>query len=161
MRCRKAQKLISVGLDGELDEARARALKRHLAECQQCRAFASDVKDDEQALAQLTAPEPRPGFTARLLVRMPESRPSYVRLREWVGFLRPAPLGVGTAAFCLGIIVVVLANGERSSADAEYNNATVALSGDSLDTLSEVPVDERLLALLSENGELGDGLVTP
>ncbi len=161
MRCRKAQKLISVDLDGELDEARAWALKRHLAECPQCQALASGMKDDAQALGQLTAPEPRPGFTARLLARMPESQPSYVRLREWLGFLRPAPLGVGAAAFCLGITVVVLANGERSTPDAEYDNATAVLSGDSLNALSEVPVDERLLALLSENGELGNGLVTP
>jgi tetratricopeptide (TPR) repeat protein len=58
MRCRKAQEYISRSVDGELGPRRAARLERHLGKCDNCRAFAADVRKIVEEAPGLAAPEP-------------------------------------------------------------------------------------------------------
>lgn len=153
MRCGKAQRMISARLDGELDEARDKAVGKHLAGCARCRAFAADVTRFTEDFDSLTVPEPRWGFTGRLMARLSEQESSSNVPWSWVDLLRPAPLGLGAAAFSLGIVLTVLVNGELPANGEDGRRTVEALVGDYWDALSEVSVDEQLLALLPETEE--------
>jgi anti-sigma factor RsiW len=152
MRCGKAQRLISAHLDGELDGSRVPAVKQHLDTCDDCRAFAADVARFTGRLESFTAPDPRWGFTDRLMARIPEGQRSSRFSTRWLDLLRPASLGLGATAFCCGVILAVfaMANGElRANATGE-EDAVSAVVGDYFDTLSETSVGEQLLALLPD-----------
>ena len=150
MRCGKAQKLISARLDGKLDAARDEAVGKHVAACARCRAFAADLAMIPEELDSLSVPEPRWGFTGRLMARLPERQSDYGFARSWLDFLRPAPMGLGAAAFCLGVVLVVLAGGGLSVPSAGVESGVAVLAADYFDTLSEDAVEERLLDLLPE-----------
>jgi anti-sigma factor RsiW len=153
MRCAKAQKLISTERDGELDEKRAAALKSHLAGCSQCQAFAADLARSAERLEIWTAPEPRWGFTGRFMARLAEQPADARPTRSWLELLRPAPVGLGAAAFCFGVILTVLVSAGPSANGATASQDVELLAGDYFDTLSEISVDQQLLALLPEAEE--------
>jgi anti-sigma factor RsiW len=150
MRCGKVQKLISARLDGRLDAARDEAVRRHIAECAQCRAFAADLATIPEALDSLSAPEPRWGFTGRLMARLPERQSGAGFARSWLDLLRPAPVGLGAAAFGLGVALVVLASDSLNVPEPGTENGVAVLAADYFDTLSEDALEERLLDLLPE-----------
>ncbi|HPW17468.1 MAG TPA: zf-HC2 domain-containing protein [Candidatus Aminicenantes bacterium] len=58
MRCRKAREWISRSVDGELEARRAARLGRHFAGCDDCRAFAEDMRKILGEAPGLAAPEP-------------------------------------------------------------------------------------------------------
>lgn len=153
MRCGKAQKLISAHRDGELDDARIEALQRHLSACEACKAFAGDLARVAEGLDSLTAPEPRWGFTDRLMSRLSGQQRVESSSSGWLGLLRPAPVGVAVAAFSLGAALTVLVNGELPAAGAGGREEVESLAGDYFDTLAEVSVERQLLALLPETEE--------
>jgi anti-sigma factor (TIGR02949 family) len=74
MECRKVQEYFSAYLDGELPEAQARLVARHLEVCSHC-------QQEFQACQRLwdflaTEPAPVPDdLTARVLARLPVNRP--------------------------------------------------------------------------------------
>lgn len=67
--CRSVHPLIPVYLDGELDEDRARALRRHLIDCQPCRTAAQGERAQKRWFASEPAPAVPPGFAARVARR--------------------------------------------------------------------------------------------
>ena len=70
MRCRKARKLIIE------ESVRSEELRRHLAECAACAAYAEDWAGLRTALhrvAEEPAPQPSPGFAARLTRQLPDA----------------------------------------------------------------------------------------
>ena len=75
MRCRKVHKLISIGLDGELDDARRRAVDRHVRQCAECRRFVAPLTALADRFDLPAIPEPRAGFAQRTLARLPEEAP--------------------------------------------------------------------------------------
>ena len=145
--------MISARLDGELNDARLQALGRHLATCEDCSAFAADVAQLGERLDPFTAPEPRWGFTDRLTARLPSRQPVSGFARTWLDLLRPAPVGLGAAAFSFGVILTVLVSGESRSNGVIAQQDIEVLAGDYFDTLSEISVDQQLLALLPETEE--------
>ena len=153
MRCGKAQKLISVQVDGELDERRCKAIERHLSSCEACRTFAAELTQLVNALDQVEAAEPRWGFADRVLARLPAEEPAASPVQRLLGLLRPAPLGVGTAAFCLGIGTTLLMNGANgeTAADAIASDPVIeAVAGDYAIVYAEASVQQQLWALLPE-----------
>ena len=153
MRCRKAQQLISTHLDGELDAARLEAVRKHLSTCPSCTAFSADAGRLAEDIGRFVAPEPRWGFTDRLMARLPEQRPVPGASTGWLDLLRPVPAGLGAVAFCCGVILVVMANGEPPVEDQTTSPDIEAIAGDYFDTLAEISVDEQLLALLPDEEE--------
>lgn len=69
MRCNDAQRLVPSHLDGELSEAQAGLLRRHLMDCPSCRTVVRDAR----ALSEWFEPAPAaavpPGFAARVARR--------------------------------------------------------------------------------------------
>jgi len=69
MECHQSQVLIPSYLDGELSEAQAAPLRRHLLDCQACRAGAQGEKNQKRwfsVRAQVSVPQ---GFAARVARR--------------------------------------------------------------------------------------------
>jgi hypothetical protein len=62
MRCEKARRWISDGLDGALPDARAAGLERHLEGCAACRAYRRDLELIEAGAGRRPAVEPSPGY---------------------------------------------------------------------------------------------------
>ena len=153
MRCRKAQKLLSLKLDGQLDEPRARALEAHTARCFPCQRFATELASSTRALDSLGAPEPRPGFTDRLLTRLPQRRPARGRLRHWWEALRPAPLAGAAAALSCGIAAALFMNGGHVITDRPDERPEEALLADWFDALPADSPAAKYLALLQSEEE--------
>ena len=65
-------------------------------------------------------------------------------------WLRPKPAGLGAAAFCCGMVLTVLVYGAEPADDLTNSADIQAIAGDYFDTLSEISVDEQLLALLPD-----------
>jgi anti-sigma factor RsiW len=148
MRCNLAQKLISAHLDGELTDDQAQAVNVHLASCEACRAFAADLNRVAKGLDALAAPEPRWGFAERTLARLPDQQTQPTGWKGWLDWLRPAPVGVGLAAFSFGVLITVLVAGESYTNGATTETDIQGIAGDYFTALSELSVDEQLLALL-------------
>lgn len=71
MNCRRAQKLFSPWLDGELTEKERRAFDEHLAGCPACAARAAGLQEITAALRQgRVAAEPPVDFTASVMARI-------------------------------------------------------------------------------------------
>ena len=153
MRCRRAQKLISALIDGELGDEVARAVKAHLDVCERCRAFQTDISRVDESLDLVGAPEPRWGFADRTLARLPDQSSRSATWRDWIEALRPAPVGVGLAAFSFGVVLTVLVAGESYTNGATTEPDIQGIAGDYFNTISELSVDEQLLALLPETEE--------
>jgi anti-sigma factor RsiW len=118
MNCRRAQKLLSVLHDGRLDDARRKAVERHLERCESCRAFADRLTSLEQRLQQWVVPDPRPGFTARTLARLPDvasKRGWFDRLTQ---LIEPTPIALGAASLALGVFLAVSMNGHTNGEGA-------------------------------------------
>lgn len=69
MDCRQAEPLIPSYLDGELSEVRAAPLRRHLLDCQPCRAGAQGEKNFKRWFAPAAAAVIPRGFAARVARR--------------------------------------------------------------------------------------------
>ena len=153
MRCGKVQRLISARADGELDDGRREGVERHLAACETCRAFADGLAPLANMLDQVEAPEPRWGFPDRVLARLPAEEPAASPIQGLIDLLRPAPLGVGTAAFCLGVATTFSlngANGETTVNGTTQDAVIEAVAGDYATVYAEALVQQQLWVLLSE-----------
>jgi anti-sigma factor RsiW len=152
MRCRKAKKLISAYLDGELTGARLEAVRAHLGRCPDCEAFAADLARVSRQVTLFSAPEPREGFVDRLMARLPEpaSASDAGVSRSWWEVLRPAPIGLAATAFSLGVILTVLVNAESTTNGTNGQQDVEVLAGNYFETLSDISIDEQLLALIPD-----------
>jgi len=153
MRCCKAQKLISASLDGELDKEREQAAKAHLAKCRACQCFAADLPRCAAALDRLAVPEVRPGFTGRMMARIPESKTGRIWWRDWFGVMQPLPAGLGALALCCGVVLAILMNGQNGPTDSVRLTQGQSLYAGCFDPLPENSMGARYVALVREGGE--------
>ncbi|MDD8027558.1 MAG: anti-sigma factor [Acidobacteriota bacterium] len=70
MRCDKAERLISDGLDGALGDSRRERLDAHLAACPRCRAYADSLAQMQTAAKSVAPLSPEPERMARSLARL-------------------------------------------------------------------------------------------
>lgn len=108
MRCRKAHKLISLAVDGELDARRGARLERHLQGCEECRSMFADLRELVAAAPALRGPEPSDAVWRKIRagLTVPERRPATGRL--WSA---PALRYAGVAA--LAVVVTGVLVGRR------------------------------------------------
>lgn len=106
MKCLREE--LTAFLDGALDEARREVVARHLEACGACRAERDRLASALVALSRLPpAPEPSPGFEARLAARIArERRPGLLaRLApRRVAWLAPAA-GLAAAALVTAVAI--------------------------------------------------------
>ncbi len=150
MRCRKARRLISARFDAELDQARQRAVGKHLAGCHGCRRFAGDLPRCTQALDLMTVPEPREGFTARVMLHLPQRPTKRVGLRQWSDALLPGTAAAAALALSCGVVLALWMNGGGSPQVSDRNGPAEALYAESFDALPGDSAGARYLALLQE-----------
>jgi predicted anti-sigma-YlaC factor YlaD len=148
MRCRKVRKLISLGLDGELDDARRTVVEGHLRECEACRQFAAQLEALGRRLELPPTPEPTPDFVQRTLAALPAEAPAAYRLAAWREFFQPAPAALAAASLAVGVFLAMNMNG--TSAQAEETDETVALVADVFDAAPADSVSARYLELVED-----------
>ncbi len=149
MRCGRAQRWISARLDGELDARRRERVQAHLASCAPCRAFATYLNGLGEALDSASVGEPRWGFLNRVAARIAEVGPDAALPR----LMRPAPVGVSLAAFCAGVALVLLANGETRSENGRRPDAMALLADSYLGTTTPAALEpeDELIDLLARS----------
>ncbi|MDY7108516.1 MAG: zf-HC2 domain-containing protein [Planctomycetota bacterium] len=148
MRCRTVQKLISLGLDGELDDARRAAAERHLRRCEACRRFAADLAALADRFDLPPTPEPAAGFVQRTLAALPAEAPPAHRFSAWREFFQPAPAALAAASLALGVFLALRMNG--TSTQAEETDETVALVAEIFDAAPADSVSARYLELIED-----------
>lgn len=150
MRCRKAQRLLSAGFDGELDDVRGRAVKEHLAGCPGCQRFAGVPGRCSHALDLMTVAEPGPGFTAGVLARLPESGAKPAWLRDRLEGLRAGRAAAAVVGLSCGVALALSMNGDQGSRVSDGEEPAAALYTESFNALDGDSAEGRYLALLEE-----------
>jgi len=74
MRCRHADRLMSLQLDGAIRPADAQRLSAHLARCARCQGVWATLRQADGLFSSPPLPEPAPDLTARVLARLPAER---------------------------------------------------------------------------------------
>jgi hypothetical protein len=109
MRCRDVEALESAYIDGELDEARASAMRGHLRVCRTCRARVADLATLVEAAIRLAPIEPGPSLWAGIerglaAAEIADSQRSWIWLR-WQA-LRPRLLPMAVTVAAAAVLVL-------------------------------------------------------
>lgn len=150
MRCSKTQKLLSTRFDQEIEGTGNSALEAHLSRCSACQRFAANLSVCSQALDAAFAPEPRPGFTARVLARLPERGAKPAWLRDWLDGLRVGHTAAAVLALSCGVVLALSMNGEQRSGVSVRKQPAEALYTESFNALPGDSAEARYLALFEE-----------
>jgi anti-sigma factor RsiW len=149
MRCGKVQKMLSASFDGRLEDARQTAVEAHLSGCPACQRFADNLLRCGHFLSVLEFPGPRPGFTERLMARLPERRTGRLYLRGRFEALRPAPAVAAAVAFACGVFLATSMNGEQPPRFAQEDPGQT-LYAESFDAFPSDSAGAQYLTLLQE-----------
>ena len=125
MRCRRALKLLSRGIDGPLASDHAAALEKHLLSCESCRIAAARMTEAWRALAVLERRAEAPDDWMRI------ERAAESRSKRWIDFwlwqaspltpFRPAAVALLAGMVVLGAtggVLIARAGTARTSADS-------------------------------------------
>ncbi len=141
MKCGKAKRLISAAMDGELPEASAGTLRAHLEGCPDCRVLSEGFTGLAISLDVAGSPEPRFGFTDRLMRRIDAETLAAPVPRRRIGWLRLARVGLGVFAFGFGVWTTMLTygetNGEATTSQPSLEQVAAGMLGTSADELFE------------------------
>jgi Putative zinc-finger len=111
MRCGDVQDLASAFIDGELDDARASALRGHLRQCPACTATVRELGAIRDAAAHLDTLEPSPALWSAVQSRLAEAEIADAgRSRLWLHWqaLRPRLLPAAVAMAATASVVLWL-----------------------------------------------------
>jgi hypothetical protein len=167
MRCRKAQEYVSRSVDGDLRPRRAAHLERHLEKCDDCRAFAADVRKIVEDASGLAAPEPsdkvwrniRAGLEVGTL--RPSAEGASLDRRPLFGLSLPALRYAGAAALALILIVSGVFVGSR------LERRDVRMSPEAREAYTLAKLDEaegfyqQAIKSLGEAFAAGKGVLAP
>lgn len=157
MNCDNRKDKIHAYLKGRLTPAEAADFKRHLDTCGDCRREFAREKNLDSLLAAWDAPEPRPGFSARLRARVSELSS---RRSSWADFRMPVFSALSALLILSGL--AVWHEWPRLSADPrQMSRAEIMLAGEyeflgNLDMLQHwemLRYWEEIAALGSEKGK--------
>jgi len=167
MRCRKAQGYVSRSVDGELDLRRAARLERHLEKCDDCRAFAADVRKIVEDASGLAVPEPsdkvwrniRAGLEIGAL--RPSAEGASLDRRPLFGLGLPALRYAGAAMLALVLVVAGVVVGTRLGREG------VRMSPEARESYTLAKLDEaeghyqQAIKALGEAFAAGKGVLAP
>ncbi len=111
MRCKKAKKLISDYIDGELNSSKSSSLEEHLKECEECRKTLESYETITQAAQEFNAGSPSPFVWTRIKQELKTSVPSYgasgkgKRMWSWTPQLKYA-VGLLSVFVVIGAAVI-------------------------------------------------------
>ena len=72
--CQWVRSVLAAWLDGELKVSTAEAVRRHLEQCESCRAHARLLKESWRLLDEMPPAPVRSGFTGRMMARLVEEK---------------------------------------------------------------------------------------
>ncbi|MBN2448641.1 MAG: zf-HC2 domain-containing protein [Phycisphaerae bacterium] len=151
MQCATAHKLLSLRIDGELDDRRAPDLAAHLRDCPSCQAFARELERCAAALDAVSVSEPSADFGARVMASLPPQQSTSERWTLVRGLLRPLPMAAAVVALALGITLASLMNGNTTTTPtAEAFESDVY--AESFSALPEDSSGARYIALVTDGG---------
>jgi hypothetical protein len=167
MRCRQAQKYISRSVDGDLGPRRAAYLERHLGKCDDCRAFAADVRKIVEDASGLAAPEPsdkvwrniRAGLEIGTL--RPSAEGASLDRRPLFGLGLPALRYAGAAMLALVLVAAGVVVGTR------LGRRDVRMSPEAREAYTLAKLDEaegfyqQAIKSLGEAFAAGKGVLAP
>lgn len=135
--CEKLSALLDAFIDGELPETEMNRVRRHLAECESCRAYVADAFAMRAALEDLADVRVPEGFAQNVMDAV-RSTPPQGRSQKR-RFLRPVRILVPLAA-CLAIAAVV---GLGPLSSRMTRDAAQAVSQDTCQTAEAAEPQER------------------
>ncbi|MEG1501417.1 MAG: zf-HC2 domain-containing protein [Clostridiales bacterium] len=105
MKCREAQILINIAIDGMLDSQNQSLLDQHLLSCASCRQFQKQALQLDALLSKkLRSVEPPADFTASVMAALPEKRASFHLPRLFPNLATYRKYGLCSAALALIIV---------------------------------------------------------
>lgn len=117
MRCRHADRLMSLKLDGAIRPEQAERLSEHLKHCPRCQAAWAAMQRAHGLLDELPWTEPTPDLTTRVLARLPEQRRGVIPTAP--AWSRASVIVVAALALVLvGVTGVVLLTGVEAGSGA-------------------------------------------
>jgi len=150
MKCRKAQRLLSARFDGEIDEARKRAVEAHLSGCPACQRFAENLARCSYVLNEAKFAGPKPGFTDRLMSRLPQSPAKRMCFRAWFMSMDPAHATAAALALACGVGMAIWINGQQSPVVPNREDPATIVYEESFAALPGESTGARYLALVEE-----------
>jgi len=118
MRCKAAEKLISLALDGRLDERSRGLLDEHLKACPSCRKAEAEYRLLQALLRPGKEETPLPRFWERLEPRLREEQ-KVMPLVLWERLaLHAIPAFVGLVALAAGLLFLTPQNREMSQSES-------------------------------------------
>lgn len=129
MTCEEYRELISADYDGELNESDRAALNAHLAECEECRAYAEALRSLSELLTG-DLPSPGEDFTAAVMDKVRAEAAGKKKLRrlplKYISLAASFVLLVGVGLYAGGIFPP-----KAKSADSERADAPMLMMADS------------------------------
>jgi len=159
--CQWVRSVLTAYLDGELKSSTAEAVRRHLEQCESCRAHARLLKESWRLLDEVPPAPVRPGFTERMMARIVEEK----ELSALASRLRPHRLRQQVVASVLGMAAGLIFGltvytwtglpAEPSSPVERDVSRNVSFLEDA-DLFDEIAVIEAMDRLITSD-ETGDG----
>ena len=150
MNCRKAHKLISRQLDGELDQRHEGELSAHLDQCPACAAYGEELAD--LGLDSFTVPYAAPDFAADVMARVDQSMRQRSLVLSRPSVYRPIAAGLALAASFIGFVVGSEIN-FTTAAESDSEPVVEQLASTAIDPLAEGSIETILVAMLSNPEE--------
>lgn len=129
MRCCDIDRLASTYIDGELDEARASALRGHMRSCERCCAYVEDLARIRDAVAHLEAVEPPSALWSQIEAGLADAEVADAnRSRLWLRWqtIRPMLLPGAVALSAAAVLVLWLIEPGRDRSPSPVDTAEMA-----------------------------------
>jgi predicted anti-sigma-YlaC factor YlaD len=122
MRCRKAERYISLKLDNQLSARAARALKEHLAKCSSCTEILREYSELSARLSRIPSPDHPQYLHHRIMSNLPQKKRRIALQRHGLGYAMASlaivlSLWAGTVVGNMGIEPM---DSQLSQAQSEY-----------------------------------------
>lgn len=118
MRCHKAERWMSLALDGRLDARSKGRLDDHLKACPSCRRAQAEYRSVTALLRNGAEAVPRPGFWSRLEPRLREEREIAPLLVYERWCLRAVPVFLALVALAAGLLFLTPRSDELTRSEA-------------------------------------------
>jgi len=160
--CQWVRSVLTAYLDGELKPSTAKAVRRHLAHCEACRAHARLLVESWRLLDQVPARPVRAGFTERMMARVVEEK----ELSAFAARLRPHERRRKAVASALGmaagLVLGMAVYGwtgllQKPASPVEYEVSRYVSFLEDVDLIDEIAVIEAMDNLRNETNDASDG----
>lgn len=145
MGCEYYRELISLELDGELEDAGRAALSAHLSECEDCRRYAAALREIAGGIAEEA--EVPADFAESVMAKLPKKKKNVIPFRRWGSIAAAAVLAIalggtvfapkGKEAAMAAPMAPAAGDAAPAEAQMERNDAVMFAAPKMADTVAE------------------------